>query len=172
MIRGGEKRMKEVNWQVLDKDQIIDIIIKHNASIDTLNADMARRVRNKLNAMNAVELWRHIKTVYDNKLYEPDIMTVDPMERRIQEKEYNKRLTHEKQPVLQPLKKVLPTVTVSMREEAFNDIYGKACVKNAFDYGSGSIIVIMKDMSMIERLRKWVSKHYPMIDVEIIGEAK
>jgi hypothetical protein len=98
---------------------------------------------------------------------------VDPLERKIQEREYAKRLELAKRRI----KAIKPPVvehivSYSLREEAFNDIYGKTCVKKAFDYGSGPIMVVMEDMSMIKRLRKWVSKHYPTIDVEIIGESK
>jgi hypothetical protein len=161
--------MREIDWQVLDKDKIIELILDHNASVGTLSPDMRRRIKGKLECMDAVTLWKHIDKTYGGKLYGDDcIGQVDDKELRRREHEMNKvrpaRPAVVKLPVVRQ-----PAATFTAIDEANTDIYGKSCVKKVFQYDQ-QLVVVMEDTAMTAKLRRWITKHYPTVWVTIIGE--
>jgi hypothetical protein len=164
--------MREANWQVLDKDQIIDLVVKHNAGVE-VTPEIQRRIKNKLDTMDAVELWAHIRKVYGGKLYEPESYTPteeDLRERRLREKELEKARKAPRSVVVNVVVQAQNVCKFSIIDEAYNDIYGKNCVKRVFDYHDGKLVVVMEDITMTKKLRRWVTKHYPTVQVVIIGE--
>jgi hypothetical protein len=163
--------MRESNWEVMDKDQIIELIIKHNAGVD-VTPEIQRRIKNKLDNMDAVELWSHIRRVYGGILYEPEKYTVtddDLRERKLKARELDKARRVVRPIVVNPpvLKEV---AQIPVMEQAYNDIYNISCVDRVYDYHDGKLVVLMADKSMIRKLRRWIGKHYPTVQVVIIGE--
>ena len=163
--------MKESDWQVKDRAEIIDLIVK-NCSVGTLEPSVERRIRGKLESMSPVELWNHIFTRYNGTLYEEERgAVVDEAELRRRERLLEKKLEREKPAkihVNMPVVQHLGTVSTPI-EEADIAIYGKSCVKKTFNYGN-QLVVVMEDASMTKKLRRWVTKHYPTVNVTIIGE--
>jgi hypothetical protein len=161
--------MREKQWQSLDKDQIIDLIVKHNASVSTLAADVERRIRGKLEAMTAVELWHHIQLKYNGKLYEPDTVEVDPLELKRREREAAKPIVRVKREAVHAPSGPVTTMGhgFSKTDEAENDIYGKSCVKKVMRFND-KLLVIMEDKALRPKLIRWIAKHYPTVNAEVL----
>jgi hypothetical protein len=160
--------MREIEWRSMDKDKIIDLILDHNVSVDTLTADIRRRIQGKLENMEAAALWRHIDNVYDGKLYGPDISVID--EREVKRRELALKKTRNIRETTEvhsaPMKQ---ESTFTMIDSAHNDLYAKKCVRKIWQYGE-QLVIIMEDSKMIVALRKYILRKYPGLWVTIIGE--
>jgi rRNA-processing protein FCF1 len=158
--------MREINWQSLDKDQIIDVIIRHNASVGSLQPEVARRIKNKLDAMDASALWRHIYATYGGKLYVPDTVTVTELEVKKRESKAEK---------IRIARKAVKNVSIPVAtkeyftriDNADTEIFSKDCVRQVFRIGN-KLVVLMADHSMTAKLIRWIGKKYPDIDIEVL----
>jgi hypothetical protein len=159
--------MREANWQVLDKDAIIDLIVKHNASTDTLAPDVARRVRGKLENMDAGELWAHIRRVYGGVLWEPD-PPVPEMRRPKWKPSVRKPVVKALVPVIraESNRYIAPKSVYSLIETAENEIFGKNCVHKVFRQSEQLVVLCHPDY--MKRLNRWVAKHYPTVNITIL----
>jgi hypothetical protein len=158
--------MRESNWQYKDKDQIIDLILDHNAGIERLTGELRRRAKGHLDNMNAAELWRHVMVTYGGKLYEPDVAPVSELELRRREYDMNKVRVHKS--ASKPAAEAAKPVEYAPIEDAHNAIYSKNCVKKVFRYGD-QLVVVMEDACMTGRLTKWVARKFPNINITIIS---
>jgi hypothetical protein len=158
--------MKKVNWQSMDKPEIVALILKQN---DFATPELRRRVKNKLDAMDAVTLWNHIKKVYNNDLYDEDIVIVDQRERKARERELEKERL-KRRTVVKTVH--IPTITIqpkySITDDAENTIWGLSCVKKVFRYGD-KLAIIMEDTSKRAKLERYIKKHYPKLNWEVLA---
>jgi hypothetical protein len=161
--------MIEIDWKVMDKDKIIDLILDHNAAIDVLSPEMRRRIKGKLENMDAARLFKHIENTYDGVLYGPDAPTVvDDSEKRRRERIYDKQRI-ERPEYVPDTNVVVPRDRFTLLDDAHNDLYGKKCVQQVFVYGQ-QLVVIPADHKKVSAIRRYVARKYPGMWITIIGE--
>lgn len=162
--------MKEVVWQVLDKDQIIDLIIKYNAGVE-ITPDMARRIKYKLEAMEPAELWRHIAITYHNVLMGPDpAYQVDAREEKRRELAYD-RAQREKREAPKHVHVQIPTVQRPFKsstvDEAETVLYGKNYVKRVIRAGDQLVVICHNEIGK-QKMERYARKNYPSVYVDCI----
>jgi hypothetical protein len=161
--------MREINWQVMDKDKIIELILDHNASVDTLIPDMRRRIKGKLECMDAMTLWRHINDKYGGVLYGPDNAGLtDEQELKRRERLIEKMVITRKEVIKISIPQSVTNPFTEI-DTACNEIWARSCVKEVYQCGN-QLVVIMGDAAMTKKLRRWIDKKYPGLQVTIVGE--
>lgn len=158
--------MRKVNWEYLDKDKIISLIID-NSSIERVTGQLRTRIKSKLENMTASELWNHVYTKYGGELYEPDSVVASSDELRTRERAYVKA----GEPRVRP--PAVPDVTIPARqggaplaELANTDLSFKRGVKRVFQYDN-QLVVCLADPRIEESLSRYIARVYPGLDVHI-----
>jgi hypothetical protein len=159
--------MKEVEWETMDKDQIIDLVIENMAAGDVSN-DVKNRVRGKLENMTGTELWKHIARVYGGKLYTADTpVVIDEREKWRRERIMNTPVIHKKH--ARDKVSVATETTYTDIEEAHNVICGKDCVYDVQRYGD-LLVVLLKDKTIADKVTRWVYRRWPSVNIKIITQ--
>ena len=159
--------MREVNWQCLDKDQIVELII--NQSIEKPEPDLRSRIKAHLMALSASELWRKIQNEYDNKLYEEDVY-VQTLEDRIALKRRELQLERERQKRIPTVIKKPVTVGsnyFSRVDDAENALYIHHRVDKVIRAGDDLVIIVNGAINK-ERLERYCTKKYDGIKITVI----
>jgi hypothetical protein len=164
--------MRLVDWRVMDKTEVINLIIEHNASVEAIAPEVKRRMRARLTGMSIKELWAHINNLYNGRLYAPDIpVKTDERELRRREIETDRarKLSNTRPVVIRHYNPPLYD-TFTETDDCYNFLWGLSCVHRVDQLGTKQIAVLLNDKSMAGMVRRRVVKRYPGVVLSIVGE--